>query len=202
MSQQFFVTGTDTEVGKTVAASWLCLKLQTAYWKPVQTGAIAETDPETVATLTKNTNTEIIPSTYTFQTPVSPHLAAILEGREISLSKLTLPTSSPLIVEGAGGVLSPLTHRHLLIDLIQRLNLPTIIVARTQLGTINHTLLTLEALRARQIPIQGVILNGPENNDNLWAIETYGRVPIIGHLPLLTKVTQQNLNAIPFREKI
>lgn len=202
MSQQFFITGTDTDVGKTIAAIWLCLKLQASYWKPIQTGAVAGTDPDTVAALTQGAGIEIIPSFYTFQTPVSPHLAAILEGDEINLGKLVLPTTRPLIVEGAGGALVPLTHRRLMVDLIQRLNLPAIVVARTQLGTINHTLLTLEALRARQIPVRGVILNGPENNDNLWAIETYGHVPVIAHLPLFSKVTQQELDGIPLREKI
>lgn len=202
MSQQFFITGTDTEVGKTIAAAWLCLKLQTSYWKPIQTGAVEGTDPDTIATLTQESNIKIIPSAYTFQTPVSPHLAATLEGCEINFNKLSLPTTAPLIVEGAGGVMVPLTHKRLMVDLIQHLSLPAIVVARTQLGTINHTLLTLEALRTRQIPVRGVILNGPENNDNLWAIETYGNVPVIGHLPPLSKVTQQSLSQIPLREKI
>lgn len=202
MSQQFFVTGTDTEVGKTIAAAWLCLKLKASYWKPIQTGAIEGTDPDTIACLTKGLLTTIIPSAYTFQTPVSPHLAAALEGGEIHFSKLALPTTAPLIVEGAGGVMVPLTHKRLMIDLIQQLSLPVIVVARTQLGTINHTLLTLEALRSRQIPVRGVILNGPENNDNLWAIETYGNIPVIGHLPPLSEVTPHNLTEIPLRETL
>lgn len=202
MFHQFFITGTDTEVGKTIAAAWLCLKLQASYWKPIQTGAVEGTDLDTIAVLTQDSNIQIIPSIYTFQTPVSPHLAATLEGREIIFNKIALPTTAPLIIEGAGGVLVPLTHKYLMVDLIHYLNLPTIVVARAQLGTINHTLLTLEALRARQIPVRGVVLNGPENNDNLWAIETYGNVPVIGYLPPLAKVTQQSLAEIPLREKI
>lgn len=202
MSYQFFITGTDTEVGKTVAAAWLCLKLGASYWKPIQTGAIEGTDPDTATTLTQGSGIQIFPSTYTFQAPVSPHLAAMVEGCEINFNKLILPATTPLIVEGAGGVMVPLTHKRLIIDLIQYLNLPAIVVARTQLGTINHTLLTLEALRARKIPVRGVILSGPENHDNLWAIETYGNVPVIGHLPPFAKITQQSLLEIPLREKI
>ena len=202
MSQQFFITGTDTDVGKTIAAAWMCLKLQASYWKPIQTGAIAGTDAGTVTTLTQGVGIDVIPSLYTFPPPVSPHLAAILEKREIKLRNIALPTKSSLIVEGAGGVLVPLTPQYLIIDLIQHLNLPVIVVARTQLGTLNHTLLTLEALRVRQISVRGVILNGLENKDNLEAIETYGRVPVIGHLPLFSKVTRQRLDKIPLREKI
>ena len=198
---QFFVTGTGTEIGKTVAASWLCLKLKAGYWKPIQSGTLPATDSQRVNQLTENT-IPIFPSTYSFETPVSPHLAAAVEGKEIKMQALELPTSSPLIVEGAGGVLVPLTHKHFLIDLIAQLNLPTLVVASTILGTINHTLLTLEALRKRSIPITGVILTGPENPDNGWAIETYGQVPIIGHLPFLSPLTRDALEQIPFREKL
>ncbi|WP_032112763.1 dethiobiotin synthase [Candidatus Paracaedibacter symbiosus] len=202
MTQQFFVTGTGTDVGKTIASAWLCLKLKAAYWKPIQSGAQTHSDAETVTALTKNRGVEIFPPCYTFQAPLSPHLAASLEGQEINLSKIVLPTAERLVVEGAGGVLVPLTHRRLMVDLIQHLKLPAIVVAHTTLGTINHTLLTLEALRARQIPVKGVILNGPENNDNLWSIETYGQVSVIGYLPPLVQVTQAVLEAIPLREKI
>lgn len=202
MTQQFFVTGTDTDVGKTIASAWLCLKLQAAYWKPIQSGADTCLDAETVITLTHGAGVPIIPSTYVFQAPLSPHLAAALEGQEVNLQTLALPTTAPLIVEGAGGVLVPLNHKTLMIDLIDQLKLPTIVVARTALGTINHTLLTLEALRARKIPVRGIILSGPENNDNLWSIETYGHVPVIGHLPPLSPLTRQALEQIPLREKI
>ena len=202
MTQQFFVTGTDTDVGKTIACAWLCLKLQAAYWKPIQSGADTCLDTETVTTLTQGAGLPIIPSTYVFQAPFSPHLAAALEGQEVNLQTLALPTTDPLIVEGAGGVLVPLNHKKLMIDLIDQLKLPTIVVARTAVGTINHTLLTLEALRTRQIPVRGIILSGPENNDNLWSIETYGHVPVIGHLPLLSPLTRQALEQIPLREKI
>lgn len=202
MAQQFFITGTDTDVGKTIVSAWLCLKLQAAYWKPIQSGAVMGTDANTVATLTQGTAVRIIPSTYVFQAMLSPHLAAAIEGQEIDFHNFALPTANPLIVEGAGGVLVPLTLKKLMIDLIQSLNLPTIVVARTALGTINHTLLTLEALRARQIPVRGIVLSGPENNDNLWSIETYGNVPVIGHLPPLSQITRQILEKIPLREKI
>lgn len=199
MTHKFFVTGTDTNVGKTIASAWLCLKFKAAYWKPIQSGALEGCDTDIVAALTQNTNVNILPSSYVFQAPLSPHLAAALEGSEITFNKLILPTNEDIIVEGAGGALVPLTHKKLMVDLIQHLNLPTIVVARTTLGTINHTLLTLEALRMRQIQIHGVILSGPENNDNLWAIETYGNVPVIGHLPQLSQITQQALEQIPLR---
>lgn len=199
MTHKFFVTGTDTNVGKTIASAWLCLKFNAAYWKPIQSGAIEGCDVDTVAALTQYASIDILPSSYVFQAPLSPHLASALEGSEISFNKLILPVSESIIVEGAGGALVPLTHKKLMVDLMQHLNLPTIVVARTTLGTINHTLLTLEALRMRQIQVHGVILSGPENNDNLWAIETYGNVPVIGHLPLLSQITQQALEQIPLR---
>jgi len=199
VTHKFFITGTDTNVGKTIASAWLCLKLKAAYWKPIQSGAIEGCDADTVAALTQNAGIDVLSSSYVFQAPLSPHLAAALEGSEISFNKLVLPANDSIIVEGAGGVLVPLTHKKLMVDLMQHLNLSTIVVARTTLGTINHTLLTLEALRVRQIQVHGVILNGPENNDNLWAIETYGNVPVIGHLPILSQITQQALDQIPLR---
>lgn len=180
----YFVTGTDTDVGKTVAAAWLCHHLGAAYWKPVQSGIVDGSDadhlsawlgPEVVAA----------PSTYRLRAPLSPHEAAARDGVEIALDPIiaALPAPRPLVVEGAGGVLVPLNDSQLMIDLIARLGLPAVVVARSTLGTINHSLLTFEALRRRGIPIAGVILNGPPAAHNRRALAEYGRVPIIAELP-------------------
>jgi malonyl-CoA O-methyltransferase len=180
-----FVTGTDTGVGKTVAAACLVRAWGADYWKPVQTGLAEEAgDSATVAELAGLPPDRIIPPCYALQAPLSPAAAAALEGVAIDLSAFAVPEGdAPLVVEGAGGVLVPLTADSLIIDLMVRLGLPVVVVARSTLGTINHTLLTLEALRWRVLPVAGVILNGPPNPANRAAIEHYGRVRVLAELP-------------------
>ncbi len=198
----YFVTGTDTGVGKTVISAALTLGLGACYWKPVQSGTKEDDgiDAETVARLTGLPRERIFPSPYAFREPVSPHLAARLEGAEIRLSELTPPPVRPLVVEGAGGILVPLSGHHLMIDLIQQLEIPVLVVARSTLGTINHTLLTLEALRSRAIPIAGVILNGPLNPENRAAIEAHGKVPVLAEVPTLSALNQASLQ--PFGQQL
>jgi len=180
-----FVTGTDTDVGKTVAAACLCAAWNASYWKPVQTGLAADRgDRATVADLAGLTAARVLPSAYEFQAPLSPHAAAAAENATIRLSSIRLPgTSGPMVLEGAGGVLVPLNDSALMADLIRELALPAVLVTRTTLGTINHTLLSLEALRARGITVAGVILNGPANAGNRDAIARFGRVRILAELP-------------------
>ncbi|MBF0560472.1 MAG: dethiobiotin synthase [Alphaproteobacteria bacterium] len=179
-----FVTGTDTDVGKTVTAACLVWALGADYWKPVQTGRDLDDDAATVADLTGLPPDRIHPSTYSLLAPLSPHAAAGMEGVTIRLDTfMPPPGANPLVVEGAGGVLVPLNERHLMVDLMVLLGLPVVLVARSTLGTINHTLLSLEALRQRKLTVAGVILNGPPNPSNRHAIETYGRIPILGEIP-------------------
>ena len=186
---KIFITGTDTNVGKTVVSSWLAYHYNFNYWKPIQSGddnGISDTDfLNKVCNDNKNKNIKIFDPIYSFPEPVSPHFAAKINGKNIDLSKIiqSIPNEKKLLVEGAGGVLVPLNEKFVMIDLIEALEIPVIIVARSGLGTINHSLLTLEVLRERDIKILGVILNGEKNDENKKAIEYYGKTKVIFEFP-------------------
>lgn len=188
-----FITGTDTNVGKTIVSSWLCLHLRYDYFKPIQTGS--EATPIDSSIVKKLSRTNIHKESYIFQQLCSPHLAAKLANKKIYLNSIQLPNTKNLIIEGAGGLLTPINFdKHLfIIDLIKKFNIPTILVARHTLGTINHTLLSLEALRTRNIPVLGVIINGGEDQDNYKAIKKYGNTTILSVIPKLSKITKQQL---------
>lgn len=195
--QGFFVTGTDTDVGKTVVAAWLVARLGASYWKPVQAGTDPETDSDTVRRLAGVGQERILPEAYVLPDPLAPHEAARRAGLAIDMAKLVPPASDrPLVVEGAGGLMVPLGDQSYVIDLARDLDLPLILVARSTLGTINHTLLSLEAIRRRGLPLAGVVINGPETPHNRAAIERYGRVQIIAEIPRLDPVTSDSLLAI------
>jgi dethiobiotin synthase len=185
-----FVTGTDTDVGKTVTAACLVAAWQAAYWKPVQTGLASDPgDTATVKVLAELPPDRVLAPVYAFAQPLSPHAAAAAEGATISMATLAPPRCSrPLVVEGAGGVLVPLNDTQLIIDLMVQLRLPVVLVARSTLGTINHTLLTLEALRARKLDIAGVVLNGHPDPGNRDAIARYGKVRILAELPRQSRI--------------
>jgi dethiobiotin synthase len=185
-----FVTGTDTGVGKTVAAACLARAWQAGYWKPVQTGlAAGDDDTETVAALADLPADRIVAPVYSLQAPLSPHAAAELEGVRIAMDAIALPqTAHPLVIEGAGGLYVPLNDRDFMIDLMAKLGLPILLVARSTLGTINHTLLSLAALRAHALPVAGAILNGPPNADNRSAIERFGGVRVLAELPRVDRL--------------
>ncbi len=186
-----FVTGTDTGVGKTVVAACLARAWSARYWKPLQTGLRDEPgDTATVIELAGLGPDRIVPPLHQLQAPLSPAAAAVLEGVTIDPDLILLPEASatPLVVEGAGGLMVPLGtgqagRDRMMIDLMLRLALPVVLVARGTLGTINHTLLSLEALRARGIPVAGVILNGASTAGNRDAIARYGRAAVIAELP-------------------
>jgi len=186
----FFITGTDTGVGKTVVSAILVAALGGSYWKPIQSGIADElADKEQIQQWLDLPKQAFFPSTYSLQASLCPDQAARQENKTIELASCVLPqTTSPLIVEGAGGLLWPLNEESLLPDLIARLALPVIVVARGTLGTINHTLLTLAALDALKLPIHGVVFSGPLNPDNQAAIEKWGRVRTLFHLPLLDRL--------------
>jgi dethiobiotin synthetase len=196
MAQGFFITGTDTNVGKTVLSALLCAALPARYWKPIQTGSREGTDREQVIRWAGLTANLAAPEAYIFQDPVSPHLAARNEGVEISLDRISMPEDSsglPLIVEGAGGVMAPVNSRQFMLDLMMHMSLPVILAARSTLGTINHTVLSLRALHEARLSVLGVVLIGPENPENQKAIEHYGEVRIAGRIPELKEINRKTL---------
>lgn len=184
MKQAIFVTGTDTGIGKTVVSGLLCKSWNAGYWKPVQSGTVEGTDAAFIQDLTRLPGSHFYDSTYLLREPLSPHAAAEIDGVQIDLQQFALPhcTQDTLVIEGAGGVLVPLNKSALMVDLIKQLNVPVIVVARSTLGTINHTLLTLQALRSRSISVIGVILNGPRNSGNAKAISEYGETRILAQI--------------------
>jgi dethiobiotin synthetase len=195
--QGFFVTGTDTDVGKTVVSAWLLAHLDALYWKPVQAGAEPEADAVTVRRLAEISEDRTLPEAYVLPEAIAPHEAARRAGIAIDMAKLEAPaTDRLLVVEGAGGLLVPLTGTDYVIDLAAQLHLPVILVARSTLGTINHTLLSIEALRRRGLPLAGVVVNGPETPHNRAAIERYGEVNVIAEIPWLPELTRASLQAI------
>lgn len=194
MTIRIVVAGTDTDVGKTVFSAALTSALDGYYWKPVQSGLQGETDSDVVSRVTDLPETHILPEVYRLNTPASPHFAAEIDGVEIDarqLSPFGLPT--PLVVETAGGLMVPLTRRLLQVDLMAQWRLPVILCASTKLGTINHSLLSIEALKRRAIPILGVAFIGDANGDSEQAITSFGGVRRLGRLPRLAKLDADSL---------
>jgi dethiobiotin synthetase len=186
------VTGTDTDIGKTVLAGAIAQATGAAYWKPIQAGLDEATDSERVAALGVRT----LPEAYRLTTPCSPHWAAEIDGVALEDDALELPAGEPdLVIEGAGGVLVPIRDDLLYADLFARWGLPAVLAARTALGTINHTLLSIEALRARGVPILGVAFVGEAIENTEATIARIGRVKRLGRLPMLPEVTAEALRS-------
>src|SRR5580704_9806888 len=190
MPRGVFVTGTDTNVGKTVLAAALLLRFPgTRFWKPIQTGP--DDDTAEVLRLSAACRESAYFHGVRLTDPVSPHLAAKRAHTRIDLPFLTADvkkSQDAWIVEGAGGALVPVNESDLMVHLMERLGLPVVVVARTTLGTINHTLLTLEALRARRLAIAGVVMVGEPDGENRAAIEQYGNVACLGEMPWFEEV--------------
>jgi dethiobiotin synthetase len=190
---RYLVTGTDTDVGKTVVAAALAGHLRARYWKPVQAGTDDGTDSLRVAALSGG-RADVLPEAYVLRTPCSPHEAARIDRMTIDTARLALPEGEgPLVVEGAGGVLVPVSDDLLSADLFALWGLPVILVARTSLGTISHSLLSIEALRARGLMVHGVIFSGDENAASEAAIVRFGEVTHLGRLPKLDLLTPEAL---------
>lgn len=185
---QIFITGTGTSIGKTMISSWLIYQLNIIkdknyfYWKPIQSGVDTDDDTKFVSQFTNN----IYQPLYSFSQPLAPHLAAKLNHTEIIMEQLLhqKPDNPNLIIEGAGGILVPINESEMIVDLIIKLRIPVIIVSDSELGTINHTCLTLEALRIRNIKIFGVIMNGKKNYENKLAIEKFGKTKVLQEIEL------------------
>lgn len=191
----FVVAGTDTGVGKTVFSAMLTLALDGCYWKPVQSGAREGTDTELVKRLTGLPEERFLPERYVLRRPLSPHRAAELDATTISLEALTPPPAveRPLVVELAGGLLVPLTRSRLQIELLESWKAPVVLCARTSLGTINHSLLSCEALRRRGIPLLGIAFVGDADEDSESAIAAFAGARRLGRLPRLAALDAASL---------
>ena len=186
MSKGYIVSGTDTGIGKTTVAAMLLLALDALYWKPLQSGTQDGTDRERVQALTHLPADRLLPERYVLSQPLSPHRAAELDGVAIDPKSLAVPAAErTLIIEGAGGLMVPITRQLLQIDLFAGWDLPVILCARTALGTINHTLLSIEALRSRRMRLHGVVFVGDDNPDNIRTIGEISGARVLGRLPRL-----------------
>lgn len=189
---QFFVTGIGTEIGKTIVSAVLTEALEADYWKPIQSGDLDNTDSMKIERWISNPHTCIHPERYRLNQPLSPHASAALDGVEIKVSDFELPrTDRPLIVEGAGGLLVPLSLQETMLDLIAHLQLPVILVVRHYLGSINHTLLSLEVLRVRGIVLAGIVYNGLENVASEQAIEALSGVRVLGRVGEIGEISAE-----------
>ncbi len=199
------VVGTGTEVGKTITCAVLLSRyagmFKLAYWKPIATGSAEDRDTSVIERLC-GPEVNILPESYLFEPPVSPHLAARLAGKRIDPEQVVQALKTyqqesdgrALVIEGIGGLLVPLTAEgYLLADLLEAMSLPCLLVASTTLGTINHTLLTLEALRSRDLHLVGVVLNGQRNRENRLAIEEFGSVQIVSEIEPLSTLSPENV---------
>jgi dethiobiotin synthetase len=195
MSQRIVVAGTDTGIGKTVFAAGLADLLGANYWKPIQAGLEGEPDSQVVARLGGLSDDRIVPESYRLQTPTSPHHAAAIDGVRIAVDKLDVPDTGgrPLVIEGSGGLLVPLDRTTLYIDVFARWRLPVVLCARTVLGTINHSLLSIEALRNRNIDILGIAFIGESHPESERVVCEIGGVRRLGRLPQLSPLTRSTL---------
>lgn len=205
LPSRMFVTGTDTGVGKTLVSAALVAGMDAVYWKPIQSGLEGITDTQWVREKTGLSEDHFHPEAYRLSRPLSPHAAAAIDGIRIDLDEIQIPqTGGRLIIEGAGGIMVPLNEREFMLDLMGKLKVPVLLVARSTLGTINHTLLSLEQLRRHRIAVLGVVLNGPENDLNRRAIEQYGRIHVLAEIEPLNEINAESLKSIfkKFKERI
>ena len=179
---ELFITGIGTDVGKTIASSITVEALEADYWKPIQAGDLDNSDTNKVQKYVSNTTTEFHKNAYALQTPASPHLAAQIDGIIIDINKIIEPkTKNNLVVEGAGGIFVPLNDADCVIDLIQP-DYKVIVVSRHYLGSINHTLMTIEILKSRNLNVAGIIFSGDENKASESIILEKTGVPMIGRI--------------------
>jgi dethiobiotin synthetase len=192
---EYFVSGIGTDVGKTVVSALLCETLQANYWKPVQAGDLDNSDSIKVRRWIDPELT-VFPEAHRLNTPASPHFAAELDGVEIQPGALRLPESErKLIIEGAGGLLVPLNRHHTYADLLQVWDIPVILVSRNYLGSINHTLMSIEVLQQRGIPLAGIVFNGEPTPSTESIIASYSDITVLGHVPQVDRVDREFIRA-------
>ena len=202
---RIFVTGIGTDIGKTIVSAVLTEALGADYWKPVQAGNLEDSDTMFVQRMVSNTQTVFHPEAYRLQAPLSPHDASSKEGIEISMEKINAPeTSNTLIIEGAGGLMVPLNKKEFVIDLIQKLEAEVVLVSKNYLGSINHSLLSIEALQNRNIPIKGIVFNGPAYPKGEEVILNFAQTPMLGRLDWLPELSPDAIQqqAVFFRDQL
>lgn len=189
-----FITGIGTDVGKTIIAAILVEKLQADYWKPIQSGELNNTDTDKIKQLVSNSRSVFHPEAYRLNQPFSPHKSAALDGIKIDTTTIALPkTANPLVIEGAGGLMVPINDKHYIIDLIKVFEAEVILVVQHYLGSINHTLLSLEILRSKGIPVKGIIFNGESDSFSEQAILTYSPFPVLGYIPFIENISKEKI---------
>jgi len=193
---KYFVTGIGTGIGKTLVSAILTEKLKADYWKPIQSGDLDTSDSITIDGLISNPQTIIHPESYRLTQPLSPHLSARLDGVDIDLDKINTPlTDNDLIIEGAGGLMVPLNEGELIIDLIKKLEVEVILVSQNYLGSINHTLLSVNLLKQYEITIKGIIFNGEENTETERYILQYAKIKKLGSIPSFSNIDKEKVKA-------
>ena len=181
--KRIFVTGIGTDVGKTVVSAILAEALHADYWKPVQTGSYFSTDADKIRKYVSNSQTKIHPESFVLKQYMSPHAAAELEGQVITLDKINVPeTQNSLIIEGAGGIMVPLNGKEFIVDIITKVNAEVVLVIQNYLGSINHSILSIDALRYRNIPVMGVVFNGPPHKLSEDIILSYSGLKCLGRI--------------------
>ncbi|MDP4267881.1 MAG: dethiobiotin synthase [Bacteroidota bacterium] len=195
--KKYFVTGIGTDVGKTIVSAIITEALHADYWKPIQTGSFNDSDTPFLKKLIKNNLTQFHKEAYHFKNPLSPHAAAYLEGKAINTEEIIIPeTDNILIIEGAGGVMVPLNNNELMIDLIKKFDAEVILVSRNYLGSINHTLLTVEAIQNKGINIKGIVFNNSGDKLTEDYIIKYTGLNCLLKLPHLNKIDKESIENI------
>lgn len=190
--KRIFITGNGTDIGKTVISAIITESLQADYWKPVQSGELDNTDTMKVKNLVSNSKTVFHPERFKLNQPLSPHAAAEIDGVEIHLKDFSLPnTDNHLVIEGAGGLMVPLNNQILVADLISHFDLSVILVSRNYLGSINHTLLTIQELQRRKIPIIGIVFNGERTPRTENFIQQYTKLPVLFRVDMEPTIDKQ-----------
>lgn len=194
--KRYFITGIGTEVGKTISSAVITEALEADYWKPIQAGDLQKSDSMTVESLIQNNRSVFHKEAYILNHPISPHAASERDGLEIDLSSIKIPeTNNALVIEGAGGLLVPLNHRETIIDLIGQLKCEVILVSRHYLGSINHTLMSINILKTKKVDIKGILFNGNENKETESIIQEMSGIKIIGRINELEKINSMNIQS-------
>src|ERR1700733_8064199 len=193
-NKPIFVTGIGTGIGKTIVSAILVEKLKADYWKPIQSGDLDDSDTNKVKSLVSNHISRFHEETYRLSQPFSPHKSAAIDGITIDPKKIVTPvTDNRLIIEGAGGLMVPLNSDFLMIDLIKKLEAEVILVSQNYLGSINHTILSVYALKKEGIPIKGIIFNGIKDIYSKDFIMSYSGLELLGHIPQYAAIDKNNI---------